>query len=196
MRWLYSAVLAGLTLAVALITPRQVDAQPIRPQPVYPSASPNYSFAPGPNDYPPASTLYGGAYAVMPYGGVSGSIGSTASAYRSAGSSASAPAYPSAGSFSSAPAFMPPPAPPVDVGLYDNSFVPSVLYISAGTVVRWTNRGRNRHTVTSDEGFWDSGELRPGEGHAVFFPLPGRYYYHCKLHARDMRAWVVVRSGY
>jgi plastocyanin len=84
----------------------------------------------------------------------------------------------------------------VEVRLYDNSFVPSVLYISAGTVVRWTNRGRNHHTVTSDEGFWDSGELRPGEGYAVFFPLPGRYYYHCKLHARDMRAWVVVESGY
>jgi plastocyanin len=96
----------------------------------------------------------------------------------------------------STPYAMPPYVRVVDVGLYDNSFLPGIVYIQAGTVVRWTNRSDRRHTVTSDEGLWDSGELRPGEGYAVYFPLPGTYYYHCRMHARDMRAWVVVRGGY
>jgi len=96
----------------------------------------------------------------------------------------------------SVPYAMPPYVRVVDVGLYDNSFIPGIVYIRVGTVVRWTNRGDHHHTVTSDEGFWDSGELRPGEGYAVYFPLPGTYYYHCRLHARDMGAWVVVRGGY
>jgi plastocyanin len=171
-RWLYSAVVgAGLVLAVAAITTGEAQAQAIRPQPVYPSAPPNYAFAPGQNYYPPTATLYGGTYPSMPYGGsypsmpyrgMSGSYGPTASMYGSAGMS------------SSAPAFVPPSPPAVDAALYNNSFIPSVLYVSAGTVVRWTNRGRHPHTVTSDEGFWDSGELRPGEGYAVFFPL-GRF---------------------
>jgi plastocyanin len=110
---------------------------------------------------------------------------------------ASASLYGMGGSPYSAPA-QNPQAPPatkvVDAALYDNSYIPSVLYISPGTVVRWTNKGRHHHTLTSDEGFWDSGELRPGEGYAVYFPLAGRYYYHCKLHEKDMRAWVVVQS--
>jgi plastocyanin len=168
MRWLFPAVvLAALAPAVAPIAPgqegaqpsrpQQVGAEPIRPQPVslsvlyYPSAG--YYGAPGANYYPTMSTPHGSA----------------------PGSSSPLPAASSV----SMPAFAPRPAPVVDAALYDDSFVPGTLYVAAGTVVRWTNRGGHHHTVTSDDGFWDSGELHPGEGYAVFFPVAGRYYYHC-----------------
>jgi plastocyanin len=127
-------------------------------------------------------------YGYAPYGGGYGAYGSKygskAAAYNSTDSASSKPTYP------------PTSAPVVDVGLYDNHFRPVVTYISAGTVLRFTNRGRHHHTVTSDEGLWDSGVLRPGAGYAVFFPMPGTFYYHCKAHPHGMKGWVVVRGAY
>jgi plastocyanin len=198
MRWLYSAVVgAGLVLAVAAITPG--EAQAIRPRPVYPEAPPGYSFSPGQNSQAPSPTLYSRPSWSMPYGDPYGPYSpygfySPYGLYGTLGT-----ANRSAGIYSSAPHFTPQTPqgpPPTGVTIYDNSFISSVLYVSPGTVVRWTNRGDHPHTVTSDTGLWDSGELRPGEGYAVYFPIPGRYYYHCKLHERDMRGWVVVESGY
>jgi plastocyanin len=200
MRWLYSAVVgAGLVLAVAAITPGEVRAQVIRPRPVYPEAQPGYSFSPGQNYQAPSATLYSRPSWSMPYGDPYGPYGPYGfwSPYGLYG--IGAPANLAAGMYSSEPSSnsqAPQGTPTVEVTMYDNSFVPSVLYVSPGEVVRWTNTGQHRHTVTSDTGLWDSGELGPGEGYAVYFPLRGRYYYHCKLHGRDMRGWVVVESGY
>jgi plastocyanin len=188
MRWLHSAVVgAGLVLAGMAVTAGEAEAQAIRPQPVYPSAPPGYSFQPGQDNYSLGSTLSSRSFPRMPYGDPYGPYGPRMG--RNGGAGMYSSAYPSTPQTPQGP-------PPVEVTVYDNSFFPSVLYVAPGAVVRWTNKGRHRHTVTSDEGFWDSGELRPGEGYAVYFPLPGRYYYHCKLHERDMRGWVVVQSGY
>jgi plastocyanin len=59
--------------------------------------------------------------------------------------------------------------------------------------VRWTNRGNHRHTVTSNTGVWDSGELNRGDAYSLTFLRPGTYYYYCRLHPREMRARVIVR---
>jgi plastocyanin len=79
------------------------------------------------------------------------------------------------------------------VALYDNYFQPSQITVAAGTTVRWVNSGRHQHTVTSDDGLWDSGELLSGSSYARTFTAPGTYPYHCAIHAGEMRGVVIVK---
>lgn len=81
----------------------------------------------------------------------------------------------------------------VQVGLYDNYFQPGTVTVSVGTTVQWTNYGQHDHTVTSDTGLWDSGELGPLGLYDYTFAQPGIYPYHCTIHSRVMRGTVVVR---
>ena len=46
----------------------------------------------------------------------------------------------------------------------------------------WANEGGNAHTVSSDDGLWESAVLRPGESFAVTFDRPGAYAYRCLVH--------------
>jgi plastocyanin len=96
-------------------------------------------------------------------------------------------------SYSPVPRAMVQPARRVEVGVYDNYFRPSTLDVSPGTRVRWTNRGRERHTVTSATGLWDSGDLGPGEYYSITFTRTGTYNYYCRIHPREMRGRLVVR---
>lgn len=62
-------------------------------------------------------------------------------------------------------------------------FSPSVLTITSGTTVTWTNNeDTTPHTVTSDTGLWDSGTLEPSQSFSRTFSVPGRYAYHCNIH--------------
>jgi plastocyanin len=80
----------------------------------------------------------------------------------------------------------------IEVGLYDNHFEPNVLRIAAGTTVQWTNHGQHRHTISADNGKWESGEVAPGNSYTYTFAWPGTYPYHCNVHA-DMRGRIVVK---
>jgi plastocyanin len=80
-----------------------------------------------------------------------------------------------------------------EVMLEDNSFQPKVLVVPKGTTVRWTNRGRHRHAVASDQGAWNSGQLSTGVAYSHTFSRPGVYYYHCDLHPQEMRAIIEVK---
>jgi plastocyanin len=80
-----------------------------------------------------------------------------------------------------------------EVGLSDNSVEPKVLTVPVGTTVRWTNHGHHRHTVTADDGRWDSKEV-PGQGVFTYtFTQPGTFPYHCGVHPQEMRGMVVVK---
>jgi hypothetical protein len=85
----------------------------------------------------------------------------------------------------------PPPEKVRDITLYDNVYSPSILYVSSGMTVRWTNRGKHHHTITSDWR-WESGELKPGESFSLTFTQKGTYHYYCRLHSHYMRGKVVV----
>lgn len=92
----------------------------------------------------------------------------------------------------------------VDVGAYDKlGFNPKSLTVIPGTIVRWVNYGKEGHTVTSDDGYFDSGPLAPGATFYVLFYKPGTYHYTCRPHGKmGMVGTVVVRpdvpgtSGY
>src|SRR5438046_9883257 len=69
-----------------------------------------------------------------------------------------------------------------DVRIYDKYYSPSLLYVPSGTTVRWTNQGQHNHTVTSNKGSWDSGEIAPGAQYSITFQRPGTYGYYCTIH--------------
>jgi plastocyanin len=84
----------------------------------------------------------------------------------------------------------------VEVGALDKvGFNPKSITVKAGTIVRWVNYGKEGHTVTSDDGYFDSGTLSPGGTFFVLFYKPGTYHYTCRPHGKmGMVGTVVVRS--
>ncbi len=83
-----------------------------------------------------------------------------------------------------APAQAPAPAAPAqpqpgNVSIDDTQgFSPNTVTIKGGQTVTWTNRGANVHTVTADDGAFDSGGLDNGKSFSRTFQNPGTYPYH------------------
>lgn len=88
-----------------------------------------------------------------------------------------------------APSAAPPSARPaptapgtVDVAIVDFAFEPSSIEVAPGTTIRWTNRGQAPHTVTADDGRFDSGMVAAAATFSTRLERPGRYGYVCVLH--------------
>ena len=64
-------------------------------------------------------------------------------------------------------------------------------YIAPGTTVTWTNGDTVAHTVTADDGLFDSGVLEPGQSYSTWLGGSGTVAYHCDIHP-DMKGSVVV----
>jgi plastocyanin len=77
-----------------------------------------------------------------------------------------------------------------DVAVRDDFFNPARIQIRRGDSIRWTNRGEDQHTTTSDMGFWNR-LLNPGDTFTLRFPRTGTFPYHCNFHS-DMRGAVRV----
>jgi len=88
-----------------------------------------------------------------------------------------------------------PMAPPqqaaTSVSAKDDVFDPATVNIKPGTTIRFVNNGKHAHTVTSDDGKFDSGDIPPGGVFQATFMSPGTYRYHCKHH-KDMKGTIVV----
>lgn len=69
---------------------------------------------------------------------------------------------------------------------------PARVAIPAGATLEWTNNDAVAHTVTADDGSWDSGLIAPGATWRRTFAQAGDYAYHCTPHP-FMRGVVVVR---
>lgn len=65
----------------------------------------------------------------------------------------------------------------------DGNFNPTTKNILVDSAVRWTNDGAGKHTVTADDGSFDSGDLAAGASWDHEFDEAGNYPYHCKYHA-------------
>ncbi|MGH2615270.1 MAG: cupredoxin domain-containing protein [Thermomicrobiales bacterium] len=79
----------------------------------------------------------------------------------------------------------------VEVQVVDFAFEPASLMVSVGTTVTWTNAGDRPHTVTADDGSFDSGRLDPGEQFSHTFETAGTFSYFCGFHP-EMQASVMV----
>ena len=74
----------------------------------------------------------------------------------------------------------------------DFMFRPARLEIAAGTTIAWTNGGQVVHTVTAEDGSFDTGPIEVGQRREVTFSRPGTFVFHCTPHP-FMRGEVVVR---
>jgi plastocyanin len=68
------------------------------------------------------------------------------------------------------------------VAALDDYFDAEVVRVPVGTQVEWRNVGRNPHTVTADDGTFDSGNMENGDEFSWTFDTPGVYRYYCKYH--------------
>ena len=71
------------------------------------------------------------------------------------------------------------------------AFDARTVHVRAGTTVRWTNEDQLQHSVTADNGAFDSGLIEPGRSYERVFDRPGDYAYHCTPHP-FMTAHVIV----
>lgn len=68
------------------------------------------------------------------------------------------------------------------VVIQDLAFNPSSITVPAGMEVVWENQDGVTHTVTSDDGLFDSGDLGGGETFSYTFDEAGTYEYGCTIH--------------
>lgn len=71
---------------------------------------------------------------------------------------------------------------PVTVSIVNVTFEPATIEVEAGATVTWTNRDGFSHTVTANEGDFDSGVLEGGSSFSQVFETPGSYDYFCAIH--------------
>jgi plastocyanin len=74
------------------------------------------------------------------------------------------------------------PDQPAAIRIQDAAFQPSELTIPVGTTVIWTQSSNLPHTVTADDGRFDSGTLQNGDIFQLTFREEGRYPYYCAFH--------------
>jgi plastocyanin len=83
--------------------------------------------------------------------------------------------------------------PANEVDLQNTSFNPAELTVSVGTTVRWVNKDAVPHTVTSDQGLFDSGNMNPNDVYEFRFNNAGTYSYHCNYHLPYMVGKIIVQ---
>jgi LPXTG-motif cell wall-anchored protein len=69
-----------------------------------------------------------------------------------------------------------------NVSVKDFQFDPKEITINVGDTITWKNDGANPHTVTADDGSFDSGNLDAGGSFSHTFDKAGTIPYYCKLH--------------
>src|SRR5215218_5070255 len=69
-----------------------------------------------------------------------------------------------------------------NVSIKDFAFDPKTISINVGDTITWTNDGPSPHTVTADDGSFDSGNLDKGATFSHTFDKAGTIAYYCKYH--------------
>jgi plastocyanin len=78
-----------------------------------------------------------------------------------------------------------------EVFIQGMSYSPSTLSVAVGTTVKWTNKDGVSHTVTSNTGAFDSGNISSNGTFSFTFSAAGTYSYYCAVHP-SMTAKVIV----
>jgi plastocyanin len=71
------------------------------------------------------------------------------------------------------------------------SFEPADVTVAAGETVTWSHEGGLPHTVTAEDGAFDSGDLSGGDTFSHTFEEAGSFPYVCSIHP-DMTGTVEV----
>jgi len=78
-----------------------------------------------------------------------------------------------------------------EVRIIDFDYKPSVLEVTPGTVIKWTNEDGAPHTATAEDDVFDTGRLDKGESSDITFEMPGTFEYICTFHTY-MQGRIVV----
>jgi plastocyanin len=62
------------------------------------------------------------------------------------------------------------------------AFTPRIITVPPGTMIMWVNNDASKHTVTSDSGIFNSGDMSRGDTFASTFTTSGRFPYYCRYH--------------
>jgi plastocyanin len=84
------------------------------------------------------------------------------------------------------------PSGDTSVAISGFAFDPGTVEVEAGTKVTWSNDDPAPHTVTAEDGDFDSDILDGGQSFSFTFDEPGTYTYLCNVHP-DMKGTVKVR---
>jgi plastocyanin len=68
------------------------------------------------------------------------------------------------------------------VEIADFAYSPQTVTVAAGGKVTWRNEDADDHTVTLDDGSFDSGDIAEGKLKSESFKSPGTFTYHCEIH--------------
>lgn len=74
------------------------------------------------------------------------------------------------------------PEPSLGVSIERFAFSPEALKVPVGTTVTWTNRDPTAHTITADDGSFDSGQIQPAGTFSKTYDRAGTFAYHCLIH--------------
>ncbi|HLG35766.1 MAG TPA: cupredoxin domain-containing protein [Bacteroidia bacterium] len=85
-----------------------------------------------------------------------------------------------------------PSQPANEVWMQNTAFGPSTITVSVNTTVVWKNKDSMTHTVTSNSGAFDSGNITGGGTYSRQFTTAGTFAYHCTIHS-GMTGQVVVQ---
>ena len=70
------------------------------------------------------------------------------------------------------------------VSIQNSAFNPADATVMVSGSILWANSDNVVHTVTADNGSFDSGDLQPGGTFGFTFNVVGPHYYHCKYHEK------------
>ena len=79
------------------------------------------------------------------------------------------------------------------VSMQNFAFGPAEITIKKGDTVKWKNLDSVAHTVTSDNGKFDSGMLSQNASWSRTFNEAGTFEYHCTPHP-NMKAKIIVQE--
>jgi plastocyanin len=88
----------------------------------------------------------------------------------------------------------PGPEAEFDVAIEGYAYIPAEITISVGSTVTWYNKDPDIHTVTAQEGTFDSGNMARGDTFSYTFEAIGTFEYYCIPHPY-MTAKVIVEES-
>jgi plastocyanin len=77
--------------------------------------------------------------------------------------------------------------------LKDDYFTQKKLTVQKGTVVKWTWKTKDKHTVTEYNGRWGSGSETKKGTFKHKFAKKGKFTVYCLVHPVEMRQRIVVK---
>lgn len=68
------------------------------------------------------------------------------------------------------------------INMNQTSFDKAEVHVAPGQIVLWSNPNGPAHTVTADDGSFNSGDVTPGASFSMEFDTPGSYPFYCEYH--------------